>query len=114
MKIQQLVSTPKLIEIVLDDKELVETYGEPITFYTYDIVSMSMYFEFFNARSKSEYDALGKLIRKMILNEQGQQVMTEQQDLPMDIMASAIMKIGEILGKSLSKTSTQKTGEAQD
>lgn len=114
MKIQQLVSTPQLTEIVLDDKELVETYGEPITFYAYDIVPMSMYFEFFNARSKSEYDALGKLIRKMILNEKGEQVMTEQQDLPMDIMAQAITKIGEILGKSLSRTSTQKTGKVQE
>lgn len=114
MKIQQFVSTPKLVEIVLDDKDLVETYGEPVTFYAYDIVPMGMYFEFFNARSKSEYDALGRLIRKMILNEQGQPVMTEQQDLPMDIMAQAITKIGEILGKSLSKTSTQKTGEVQE
>lgn len=113
MKIQQLVSTPKLIEIVLDDKDLVETYGEPITFHAYDIVPMSMYFEFFNARSKSEYEALGKLIRKMILNDKGEPVMTEQQDLPMDIMAQAITKIGDILGKSLSKTSTQTTGEAQ-
>ena len=114
MKIQSLVSTPKLTEIVLDDKELVETYGEPITFYAYDIVPMSMYFEFFNARSKGEYEALGKLIRKMILSEDGKPVMSEQQDLPMDIMASAISKIGEILGKSLSKTSTQKTGLVQE
>lgn len=114
MKIQQLVSTPQLTEIILDDKELLETYGEPITFYAFDIVPMSMYFEFFNARSKGEYDALGRLIRRMILNEKGEPVMTEQQDLPMDIMAQAITKIGEILGKSLSKTSTQKTGQVQE
>jgi hypothetical protein len=113
MKIQQFVSTPKLIEITLDGAELLESYGEPITFYTYDIVSMSMYFDFFNARSAGEYDALGKLIRKMILDDKGNQVMAANQDLPIDIMASAVTKIGEILGKSLSKTSTQETGDAQ-
>lgn len=113
MKIENLVATPQLIEIVIDDKDIIETYGETITFWTYDIVSMTTYFDFFNARSKNEYDALGKLIRKMILNDKGQPVMNEQQDLPIDIMAVAVTRIGEILGKSLSKTSTQKTGEAQ-
>lgn len=113
MKIESLVSTPKLTEIVLDSPELIESYGEPITFYTYDIVSMTMYFDFFNARSKGEYEALGKLIHKMIMNDKGEPVLKEGQDLPIDIMASAITKIGEILGKSLGKTSTQKTGETQ-
>ena len=50
MNIENFVSAPKLIEIVIDDKELVEAYGEPITFYSYDIVKMRIYFDFFNAR----------------------------------------------------------------
>lgn len=112
MNIKQFVSTPKLIQITLDDPTLLESYGEPITFYTYDIVSMSMYFDFFNARSNSQFEALGKLIKQMILDEQGKPVMDEKQDLPIDIMAAAVTRIGEILGKSLSKTSTQATGDA--
>ena len=41
MNIQDFASTPKLIEIILDDPELLERYNEPITFHTYDIVGLS-------------------------------------------------------------------------
>ncbi len=113
MNIQQFASTPKLIEIVLDDEDLIETYGEPITFYTYDVVSLSTYFEFFNSRSNSQFEALEKVIKKLILLEDGKPAVKENQDLPIDIAAAAIRKVGDILGKSLSKTSMKTTGELQ-
>ena len=113
MNIEKFAHTPKLIEVILDDENLVEEYGEPITFYAYDIVSMNIYFDFFNLRSNSEFENLHKLIKTMILNDKGEPVLTENKDLPMDIMTSAIVKIGEILGKSLGKKSTQTTGKAQ-
>lgn len=111
MNIQEFASTPKLIEIVLDDKELLEKYNEPITFHTYDIVGLSTYFEFFNARSDGQYEQLDKIIKKLILNDKGKPAIKEDQDLPIDIAAAAINKIGAILGKSQSKTLTQTTGE---
>lgn len=106
MNIKELASVPKLIEINLDSDELLERYGEPITFHTYDIVPMATYFEFYNARSNSEFEQLDKMMKKMILNEKGKPVLEDNEDLPIDIAAAAINKIGEILGKSLSKTST--------
>ena len=111
MNIQEFASTPKLIEIVLDDKELLEKYNEPITFHTYDIVGLSTYFEFFNARSDGQYEQLDKIIKKLILNDKGKPAIKDDQDLPIDIAAAAINKIGAILGKSQSKTSTPTTGE---
>lgn len=111
MNIQEFASTPKLIEIVLDDVELLEKYNEPITFHTYDIVGLSTYFEFFNARSDGQYEQLDKIIKKLILNDKGKPAIKDDQDLPIDIAAAAINKIGAILGKSQSKTSTQTTGE---
>jgi hypothetical protein len=114
MNIQSLVTTPQLIEVVLDEPSLIETYGEPITFHTYDIVSMSVYFDFFNARSNSEFDMLTKLIKSMILDEKGKPVLTEEKDLPIDIVTASVIKLGEILGKSQGKKSTQKTGEVQN
>jgi len=113
MKIQSFVTTPQLIEVVLDEPSLVETYGEPITFHTYDIVSMSVYFDFFNARSNSEFDLLTKLIKSMILDDKGKPILTEEKDLPIDIVTAAVIKLGDILGKSQGKKSTPKTGEAQ-
>jgi hypothetical protein len=114
MKIQHLVSTPKLIEIVLDNEDIIKNHGEPITFYAYDIVSMTTYFDFFTARSQSEYEMLTTLVRKLILDDAGKPVMTESQELPIDVMAAAVTKIGELLGKSSGKTSTQSNGTVQD
>lgn len=112
MNIQQFVTTPQLVEIVLDDEELVAEYGEPITFYTYDIVSMTTYFDFFNARSNSEFARLQVLIKTMILTDKGEPVLKDGNDLPIDILTKAIIKLGDILGKSLGKKSTPKTGKA--
>ena len=111
MKIQDLATTPKLIEVKLDDPDLVNTYGEPVTFHTYDIVGMNVYFDFFNARSNSEYEMLSSIVKKLILNDKGEPVLSEGKDLPIDIMAQAIIKLGDILGKSPSKKSTPKSGK---
>jgi hypothetical protein len=111
MNIKQFASVPKLIEIKLDDKDLVEKYGEPITFYTHDIVGLSTYFEFFNARTEEQFENLGKILKKLILGEDGKSVLADNEDLPIDIAAAAINRIGEILGKSQSRTSTPKTGK---
>ena len=111
MNIKDFASKQQLVEIVLDNPDLLEKYGEPITFHTYNIVRMSTYFDFFTARSTNEFDQLDKIIRSMILDSDGKQVLADDEDLPIDIAAAAINKIGEILGKSQSKASIQTTGD---
>lgn len=113
MNIKEYASKPQLIEIVLDDADLLERYGEPITFYTYNIVRMSTYFDFFNARSNGEFTQLDKMMKSMILDKNGKQVLGDDEDLPIDIAAAAINKLGEMLGKQLSKPSTQTVGKVQ-
>jgi hypothetical protein len=113
MNIQDFATTPQLIEVILDTEDIITNHGEPITFWTYDIVSMSVYFDFFNARTNSQFEQLGLLIKKMILNEKGEQVLTTGKDLPIDILTAAIIKLGDILGKSLAPKSTSKTGKAR-
>ena len=113
MNIKKFATTPKLVEIKINDADIVERYGEEITFYTYDVVAMSTYFEFFNARSTSQFDNLGKIMKQLILDDKGQPALADDEDLPIDIAAAAINKLGEILGKSQSKTSTPTTGKAQ-
>lgn len=111
MKIKELAAVPQLIELELDGKELIEKYGEPITFHTYDIVGLNTYFDFFNARTENQFEQLDKIIKKLILDEHGKPVLANNEDLPIDIAAAAINKIGEILGKSQSKTSTPTNGK---
>lgn len=111
--IKEFASVPKLTEVLLDDQDLVEKYGEPIMFWTYDVVGLSTYFEFFNARTEAQFDNLGKILKKLILLEDGKPALADNEDLPIDIAAAAINKIGEILGKSQSKASTQTVGKPQ-
>lgn len=106
MNIKKFASVPTLLEIILDSPELVEKYGEPITFYTYDIVPLATYFDFYTARSNSEFEQLDKMMKKMILDANGKPVLAHNEDLPIDIAAAAINKLGELLGKSQSKTLT--------
>ena len=114
MKIKELTSKPQLIEIVIDEVDLVEKYGEPITFHTYNIVGLSTYFEFFNARTGETFEGLDKLLRKLVLDEHGNPVMNDDEDLPIDIATATITKIGEVLGKSQRKSSTQTVGTPQE
>jgi hypothetical protein len=111
MNIKKFASTPKLIEIIIDDKDLVETYGEAITFYTYDVVTMSTYFDFFDARTKGKFNNLSKLMKSLVLDDKGEPVLADDEDLPIDIATAVINKLGEILGKSQSKPSTPKVGK---
>jgi len=111
MNITEFSNKPKLVEIKLEEKDLVEKYGEPITFYTYDIVGMSTYFDFFNARQEGKYENLGNLMKQMILDKDGKTALKDDEDLPIDIAASAINALGAILGKSQSKSSTPKAGK---
>jgi hypothetical protein len=113
MNIKEFASKPELMEVTLDNADLIEKYGEPITFYTYNIVRMSTYFDFFNARSNNEFSNLDKMMKSMILDKDGKQVLGDDEDLPIDIAAATINKIGEILGKSQSKASIQTVGEVQ-
>ena len=111
MNIKDFASKPELVEIVIDDPDLVKKYGEPITFHTYNIVRMSTYFDFFAARSNNEFAQLDKMMKSMILDKKGNKVLADDEDLPIDIAAAVINKIGEILGKPLSKASTPTTGD---
>lgn len=113
MNIKKYASKPELIKIELDSQDLLDRYNEPIVFYTYDIVRMSTYFDFFNAKSTNEFAQLDKIMKSMILNEKGERVLADDEDLPIDIAAAAISKLGEILGKPHSKTSTLEVGIPQ-
>lgn len=111
MNIKELANKPKLIEINLDDPTIVEKYGEAITFHTYDTVSLSTYFDFYDARSDNQFGNLEKIMRKMILSDTGKTIIEDDEDLPIDIATAAIQKIGDVLGKSQRKSSTETVGQ---
>jgi predicted Zn-dependent protease len=113
MNIKELASKPQLIQVNIDEPTIVEKYGDVITFYTYDVVSLSTYFEFYDARSEGQMNNLEKMIRKLVLSEDGNPAIGEDEDLPIDIATEVVKKIGEVLGKSHRKSLTQNPGEQQ-
>ena len=106
MNLKDFIQEPKLVEITLDDDAIIERYGGPIKFWAYDHIQLSQYFKFFDTRIQGQYDELETITRSLIRNEDGSQLIPEGKTLPSDIFASAIVALGNLLGKSQSKAST--------
>lgn len=98
MKLSQITSEPKLIEIVIDDKDTVKQYGEPLSFYTYDRQPMDVFMRLANVDQKNTGDLIN-IVKTLILDEAGKQILTDTNMLPTSVLMKAIAKVTEQLGK---------------
>jgi hypothetical protein len=98
MKLSQIAAEPQLVEVSLDDKETVKTYGEPIVFYTYDRQPMEVFMRLANLDQKNTGDLIS-VVKTLILDENGQQVLSDKNMLPTSVLMKAIAKVTEQLGK---------------
>jgi hypothetical protein len=98
MKLSQITSEPKLIEIVLDDEDTVKQYGEAITFHTYDRQPMDIFMRLANVDQKNTGDLIS-IVKTLILDEEGKQILNDKNMLPTGILMRAIAKVTEQLGK---------------
>lgn len=106
MNISEFKIKPKLIEILIDDENTMASYGDSIKFFMYDHLDLTTYFKFFKAQSEGNTDELLKIVKTIVLDESGKQVMNHEYELPVDIFTNAVVKITEHLGKSGTKNST--------
>jgi len=97
MKITELASAPKLVEIKLEDETTVEKYGEPISFWVWDRQPMDKYIQM--AQNDKDLTIIMNIAKEMILDEEGKPVMTQDAMLPGDIAFKALTKVVETLGK---------------
>lgn len=98
MKLSELTAEPKLIEITIDDEDTVEQYGEALTFYTYDRQPMDVFLRLANIDQKNAGDLIN-IVKTLILDENGKQVVTDKSVLPTGVLMKAIAKVSELLGK---------------
>ena len=98
MKLSQICSEPQLIEITLDDKDIVKTYGEPLSFYTWDRQPMDVFMRLANVDQKNTGDLLN-IVKTLILDDAGQPILNEKNMLPTSVLMKAIAKVTEHLGK---------------
>lgn len=111
MKISQLVSEPKLIEIQLDDADTIAKYGEAISLWIYDRQDIATFAKLAMTDGKNFGEA-AELVSKLIYNEDGKPALDGSKTLPTDILMKTVSKVIETLGK-LVAPATQETETAK-
>ena len=107
MKLSQLAAKPQLIKIVLDDKELVEAYGDELEFWIYDRQDMDTFVKLATLDAQ-EFDKIAGLVNK-IMDEEGNIIAKDGNVLPIKVLMKAIEKVVEVLGKPLTPTTVTQT-----
>ena len=98
MKLTELAQEPKLVTIIIDDEETVEEFGDSIEFYCYDRQPLNKFVKFATAKEQDPQQMF-EFCEDLILDEEGNKVMTDGKVLPASLMMKAISKVVEILGK---------------
>jgi len=99
MKLSEITSEPKLIEILLDDEATVQEYGESLSFYTWDRQPIETFFKISQANSNDQGEMIN-VIKTLILDEDGKEIMSGKTMLPIPVLMKSITKVTELLGKS--------------
>jgi len=98
MNITQLASKPQLVKITLDSQDIISTFNEPIDFWTYDRQPLDIFMKLVNAEQSGQGEIIN-VVRTLILNQDGKQVIQGEEMLPGKVLIEAIRKIVELLGK---------------
>jgi len=98
MKLNQLAAKPKLITVTIDDQDIITEFGEPIEFYTWDRQPLDIFMKLANA-SQQDQTQMIDIVRKLILDEKGKEIVNDEAMLPTALLLKAIGKIVEKLGK---------------
>jgi hypothetical protein len=97
MKLSQLVATPQLIEIHIDDEATIAKHGESIVFHTWDRQPMSVFMSLAGA-TEGNAGGIINIVKDLILDSNGVPVLTGDAMLPTDVLMKAIAKVTQILG----------------
>jgi hypothetical protein len=99
MKLSELTSEPKLIEIIVDDEDIVKEYGDSLTFYTWDRQPIETFFRITEAGQDNQSEMVN-IMKTLILDEKGEPIMSGKTMLPVNVLMKSITKVTEMLGKS--------------
>lgn len=97
-KLSELAAKPELTSVVIDDKDIVEKYGDSLEFFVYDKLPISTYTKLASLDTKNAGE-MYNAVKDLILDDKGHPVINGDMTLPMDVMTSAVVKVTENLGK---------------
>lgn len=98
MKLSEITSTPKLVEIKIDDEETLKEYGEALSFHTWDRQPLDVFLRLANIDTKNTGELI-TIVKTLILDEKGKEIVTDKSMLPVNVLMKAIQKVTDILGK---------------
>ena len=98
MKLSQIAAKPQLIIMTLDDEETVKEFGEPLEFYTWDRQPMETFMQLATVNNKDP-EVMLKIVRTLILDEAGKEILTSEAMLPSHVLLKVIGKVVDLLGK---------------
>lgn len=114
MDISKLTKKPQLTKIEISDADIVENYGDSITFWMIDEMDINTYFNFYKLQQSQDSDLLNDLLRKIILKEDGTPAIAKDEVLPINITLAVLVAINDFLGKSNTKQVEPVTGGEQN
>jgi hypothetical protein len=98
MKLTQLAAKPQLVKITIDEEDVIKQYGEPLEFWIYDRQPLDKFIRLAQMQADNFAD-LVMAINEMVLDEEGNKIITEELTLPTNVMTKVIGKVVETLGK---------------
>jgi hypothetical protein len=98
MKLSQLAAKPQLIKLEVDDEATVKEFGEAIEFWTWDRQPLDTFMKLANS-DQANAGSMIDIVRTLILDEEGKQVIKGDMMLPSTVLIRVISKIVETLGK---------------
>lgn len=113
MDISSLAKKPQLVKVEITDEDIVNRYGEVISFWMMDEMGIDSYFKFYRLQQEQKSDELNALLRNLILKEDGSPALGQEEVLPVDLILAVLVGVNDFLGKSKPKTSESKTGNSQ-
>lgn len=98
MKLTQLTAKPQLVLVTIDDEATINEFKEPLEFYTWDRQPLDVFMKLANIE-KDSTSGIIDIVRTLILDENGKEVLNKDNTLPTHVLMKAITKVTELLGK---------------
>lgn len=98
MKLSQLTAKPQLVMVTLDDEEITKEFGEALEFYTWDRQPMDTFMKLASIENTNA-DTIIDIVKTLILDENGKQILSNDNMLPTNVLMKAISKVTDLLGK---------------
>jgi len=98
MNLKDLAVKPTLIELKVTEPEIVEKYGDELSFYVFDRQPIDVFAKLATMQESNPLE-FTDMLSQLILDADGKPVMTEDKVLPIDVLTEAVKLIGATLGK---------------